>query len=645
MGTQTVQSNLTAGEFSPLLHSRIDVDKYAQGVAKATNMVIMPHGGMRRRPGLAKQTGGDMGEEGRMVRFIFNTEQTYIIYFRPGFLDILRDGIKVVEDFPTPYTTMKMCDELDAIQAADTMFITHGEVAPQTLIRDGSDSAWKLEEYVFLRKPPYDNIVPKYINDNTSQTVDLAKDDIILNEGETPKFFYKSKLARTSVDLNIEDYSDGTNWVQQGEGGDAWDDTRGWPRVVTLYQGRLWLAGSKTFPNTVWGSRTNGRDDFTQGADADHALFDTLDTDQLNEITNLFTGRSLQVFTTSNEFYNRAEVISPTNSQWSIQTGYGAKRLRPILVDGATYFVDSSKRSIRSFLYNFDQDSYVADNITLISSHLIQDVVAMDSVTGTATDISDFVYVVNVDGTVAVLNTLKSEGILGWTQWTTEGKFLDVVVLEKDIYFLIERNGGFFIEKLQEGSYTDHNVQVHDESADTSNIVHGANNVVYGPSNVVRSLSKNLTIQTDFDAVFEDTYFSLIGDLNVLPKQKYTGVGGDNDFIIETAAFNIEVGLNYPVKVLTLPISASLKGGGATLNKRKRVTKVYLNIFESLGVYARNSNQADRLFIVTLDSAAQPYTGIKEIYLLGYNKLMDIEITQPDPLPFTLRSITHEITY
>ena len=68
-------------------------------------------------------------------------------------------------------------------------------------------------------------------------------------------------------------------------------------------------------------------------------------------------------------------------------------------------------------------------------------------------------------------------------------------------------------------------------------------------------------------------------------------------------------------------------------------------MYNSLGVYAKTSNRADRNFLVTLDQAATPYTGIREIYLLGYNKLMELEISQEEPLPFVLRSITYEIVY
>ena len=43
-------------------------------------------------------------------------------------------------------------------------------------------------------------------------------------------------------------------------------------------------------------------------------------------------------------------------------------------------------------------------------------------------DVGDYVYVVNADGSCAVLNTMRNEEISGWTHWLTDGLFKDVVV-------------------------------------------------------------------------------------------------------------------------------------------------------------------------------------------------------------------------
>jgi hypothetical protein len=49
--TRFIQSSFVSGELSPLLKGRIDINQYYQAVETAENVVIVPQGGMRRRPG------------------------------------------------------------------------------------------------------------------------------------------------------------------------------------------------------------------------------------------------------------------------------------------------------------------------------------------------------------------------------------------------------------------------------------------------------------------------------------------------------------------------------------------------------------------------------------------------------------------
>jgi len=48
-----IQNNFVSGELSPLLKGRIDINQYYQAAETADNVVIVPQGGLRRRPGTA----------------------------------------------------------------------------------------------------------------------------------------------------------------------------------------------------------------------------------------------------------------------------------------------------------------------------------------------------------------------------------------------------------------------------------------------------------------------------------------------------------------------------------------------------------------------------------------------------------------
>jgi len=244
----------------------------------------------------------------------------------------------------------------------------------------------------------------------------------------------------------------------------------------------------------------------------------------------------------------------------------------------------------------------------------------MDVIKGTKYDVGDYLYLVNADGTVAVLNSMRHENITGWTHWITEGTFEDVVVLNKEVYFLVNREGIRYIEKLTEDTFTDHNVVKTNYTT---------------PFN---------TIQTDFSAGLLSTDFKVIADFSMMADDQPNGTAGSNSFTINRDANRLEVGLNYSTLIETLPVSTSLKNG-STLHRRKRVVKVDINVQDSLGVYARDRYSGDREFTVVMNQAPTLFTGFKEMFLLGYNRITEIEISQKDPLPFVLRSIGYEIVY
>ena len=47
----TVQTNFSSGELDPLLRARVDLPAHANGLEEATNVIVQPQGGVRRRPG------------------------------------------------------------------------------------------------------------------------------------------------------------------------------------------------------------------------------------------------------------------------------------------------------------------------------------------------------------------------------------------------------------------------------------------------------------------------------------------------------------------------------------------------------------------------------------------------------------------
>ena len=75
----TFQSNLNKGELDPTAVGRIDLQAYYNGLRTATNVLALPQGGMKKRPGtefLEVALGN-----GRCENFSFNVEQNYLLVF------------------------------------------------------------------------------------------------------------------------------------------------------------------------------------------------------------------------------------------------------------------------------------------------------------------------------------------------------------------------------------------------------------------------------------------------------------------------------------------------------------------------------------------------------------------------------------
>ena len=153
-------NNFTAGELSPRLEGRTDVNKYFNGCKKLQNFLIHPHGGASRRPGTKYvNTVKSSANFTRLIPFEFNVEQAYILEFGNLYFRIHKDGGTVVSggspvEVTTVYTTAQV-SEIKFTQSADVMYLVHPSHPVQKITRT-SHTAWTISEVDFLRGPMQD---------------------------------------------------------------------------------------------------------------------------------------------------------------------------------------------------------------------------------------------------------------------------------------------------------------------------------------------------------------------------------------------------------------------------------------------------------------------------------------------------------
>lgn len=88
----------SAGELSPDMYGRYDVDKYGTGCMIMKNWIIMPQGGAYKRPGTRfVAQGGKEAQKIRLIPFEFSTLQPYVLEFGHQYMRVYRNGSLVLE--------------------------------------------------------------------------------------------------------------------------------------------------------------------------------------------------------------------------------------------------------------------------------------------------------------------------------------------------------------------------------------------------------------------------------------------------------------------------------------------------------------------------------------------------------------------
>ncbi len=146
------QTNFTAGEISPRLIGRVDVDRYANAAALIANAYPVVQGGAKRRPGTRYvATTKTSAKKSRLIPFVYSRDDAYVLEFGDLYARVYKNGAYTGAEIVTPYTEAMLAD-IDFAQGADTMFLAHPDVPIQRL-RRFSDTSWDLSAAPFTTLP------------------------------------------------------------------------------------------------------------------------------------------------------------------------------------------------------------------------------------------------------------------------------------------------------------------------------------------------------------------------------------------------------------------------------------------------------------------------------------------------------------
>lgn len=467
--TTTVKTNFTAGELSYCMLGRGDLRAYENGALFLRNVFINPTGGVSRRAGLRYID--TLSGHGRLISFAFNTEQNYMFVVMNQVIWIYMNEVKVAE-LETPWLE-KDIPELRWTQSADTLLIAHQDY-PLKKITRSSHTDWSIEDWTFYEDSgflfqPYYKFAPDNVTLTLSEltgTITLTasasvflpahvgirlaidKGQVLITEYISPTEV-TAEVQTESIFETVPEGNVTKDWKEQ-----AFSAIRGYPIAVTFHQDRLVIGGSRDLPNRLWMSKSADLKNFNlgEGLDDESIEFGLL-SDQVNAIKALFSGRHLQVFTSGAEWMVSGEPLTPMNIQLKRQTRVGSPSyayVPPCNVDGATLFCSAHGSDIREFLFSDVEQAYQAQDLSMLSRHLINYPVDMDY-----DDERRLLFVVMIDGSLCTLTNYRSEQVSAWSKHETDGNFLSVSVLEKSVYVLVERDGAYFLELFDDDFHTD----------------------------------------------------------------------------------------------------------------------------------------------------------------------------------------------
>ncbi len=492
----TAQRSFAAGELTPAMYARTDQARYAAGLRTCRNMLVQRQGGATMRPGT--EYIDELPTVGRMIPFVFNAEQSYVVLFTDQQIQIMKDGAILAATITgvSPYLAADLA-AIRFVQSADVLTLVHPSYAPRKLSRT-SELAWTLTTYTFapsIDAPTNVALTPAASPGATFQrwVVTAVDEDGVESLASTPVGItsvstptaraiswdavasaesYNVYKAFDAQDLGTTDFgfigSTGTTSFYDNditpdyldrapEARDPFSGAGNYPSAVGYYQERLIFGGSTNNPATIYASRTADYNNFTVSSPIqdDDAVTATLVSRQVNIIRHILDYRTLVALTSGGEWVllgDGADILRPTEINAKSFGEHGVAGQRPLIIDQRLVYVHNRTSLIRDIGPDLN-----GRDLTIFASHLF------DGFT-----ISDWAYaevphshlwVARSDGALLCLTIIDDQQVLGWSRHDTDGDVENVCCIpeggEDRVYLIVNRDGGRYVERMRSLFWTD----------------------------------------------------------------------------------------------------------------------------------------------------------------------------------------------
>ena len=403
----------------------------------------------------------------------------------------------------------------------------------------------------------------------------------------------------------------------------AWSNYRGWPRTTAFFEDRLFFGGNDGQPDTVWGSATSDYDDFLAGANDDESVAFTLSSRQVNTI-QWMTGKDKLLIGTAGDEWSLGgsadEPLTPSNVRASQQSTYGSVNIQAAQVSESVLFFQRGAEKMRELAYNWEEDSYVAPDMTILNPEITGDGITNIGYQQTPESI---LWCVREDGNMPVFAYERKEQITAWSELITDGDFESVAVIsgdpENEVWVSVERDiDGSTVRYIEY-------FETRDWGSDNDDAFFVDCGITYD-STATTTITGLGHLEGEEVLVWADGV--QLGNETVASGQ----------ITIDSSSSTVQVGLPYTVQVKTMPLS--YMGEGMTIQGRiKRIGEVISRHYESGDYYVgRDTTDKELVSISGIESDFSDQITFPS----GYDRVGYCFIYQQSPEPLTLVSLMLE---
>lgn len=587
------------------------------------------------------------------------TVSPFYVQFRNAAAKTIRiDEVSLIDDAPAELQAPYQESELSTIkraQSADVLYLCQVDRPTHKLERFGHTS-WSLVQVDFFDGPwlaqnsdTAKTLAPSHTS-GFSRTVTasghapFAAEDvgrlIRIKHGTTWGHSVVTGFISTSqITVDVRSDFGGTAAVSDWQLG-LWSERTGYPVSVTFFEERLLFGGTRDHPQRIDGSVSGDFENFTPGTEDGDAISFTLAADQVNSIRWLNAGTSLLCGTVGGEWEMRSngrdEPVTPTNVNVKRHSTYGSADMQPLRVGNAILFCQRSLRKVRELVFSFEDDGFVAPDLTLLAEHVAGSGL-IDAAYAQEPD--SVLWCARADGVLVGMTYERAQDVVGWHCHPVGGKgVVEAVAVipasgadHDQLWISVQRtiNGATvrYVEFMEDPFRAD--------LAPTD--------LFFVDSGLTYEGSPTIGI-TGLDHL-EGEVVDILADGAVHPAKPVIG----GQVTLDYPAATVQAGLGYVSKIETMRIEAGSPDGTAQ-GKTKRIHAVVLRFWRSLGVKVGPSS--DKLDVLPFRSSADPmgeppplFTGDKKVrFRGGYSREGRMVIQQDQPLPLTVIALIPQLS-